>query len=69
MDFVRYIIDFVVSLFSRKSNIKNEIKKDNIIKGTKGYLEQEEEAQRTEEKISEVHSSDIKKETQTINFG
>jgi hypothetical protein len=69
MDFIRYIIDFVSSIFSRKRDLKNEIKKDNIIKGTKGYLEQEEEAQRTEEKISEVHSSDIKKETQTINFG
>jgi hypothetical protein len=69
MDFIRYIIDFVVSLFSRKRNIEKSIEKDNIIKGTKGYLEQEDEAQKTEDKISDVHASNIEKESQTISFG
>ena len=69
MDFVRYIIDLIISFFSRKKNIEKDIEKDNIIKGTKGYLDQKEEVQKTEEEISSVHSSTIQKETQTINFG
>jgi len=68
MSYLKTIIDFFISIFSRKHDIKEEIKKDIVIDSTKEYMEQKEEIQKIQKDISSVTSDSIKKESQSISF-
>lgn len=72
LNYIEIILTILAKIFKYKEKVKKEVseevRKENTVNSTKGYLESKEKIQKIEADIQETKSSDIKKEDQNITF-
>ena len=69
MKYISFIIDFIKRFFNGIEAEKDNTIKDNTIKSAGEYMEQKDKVTYIEDNIEDITDSEIKKESQQINFG